>query len=80
MSEEQSEIQKLKEAHDYYVTTVEILSQRIQFYAEEFDAVKNMIAFFKQMAMDLRLKIQSMEPTKEAIDGQENGATEGAPV
>lgn len=79
MSEEQSEIQKLKEAHDYCVTVVELLTNRFNFYHGEFEGVNNMVKFFKQMALDLRKKIEDLEPKGEQ-NGEENGAAEGTPV
>lgn len=65
-----SEIDQLKKAHDLYVTTVQILTQRVQFYAEEFDAVKQLVEFHKALAKDLNEKIKALEPKEEPVDGE----------
>ena len=69
MAEESTELERLKKAHDLYVTTFQILTHRVQFYAEEFDGVKELIDFHKRMAHDLRSKIEALEP-KEETDGE----------
>jgi hypothetical protein len=63
-------IEELKKSHDFYVITVQILSQRIQFFAEEFDAIKSLIQFHQAMIKALAKKIDALEP-KEPKDGQE---------
>jgi hypothetical protein len=63
-------LEQLKLAHDYYVTTLQILSQRCQFYAEEFEAVGNLVKFHKGMLEQLKQKIEALEPKKEGESGE----------
>jgi hypothetical protein len=58
-------IDQLKKFHDFYVTSAQILSQRIQFYVEEFDTVKELVEFHKNMALKIREDIEKLEPKKE---------------
>lgn len=65
-----SEIDQLKKAHDLYVTTVQILTQRVQFYAEEFEGVKRLIEFHTAVAKDLKEKIEALEPKEDPVNGE----------
>ena len=58
-------VDQLKKTHDFYITVAQILSQRIQFYAEEFTAVTELINFNKDMAKKLAEIIESLEAKKE---------------
>lgn len=66
---EELAVDQLKTAHDVYVTTAQILSQRIQFFAEEFESITAIVNFHKDMAKKLRVKIEEMEPKKDE-DGE----------
>lgn len=59
------EIEKLKVAHDHCVNAHQIITQRTQFYSEEFDAVKGCAEFLKEMALKLRGQIEALEPKEE---------------
>lgn len=50
-------IDQLKSVHDLYATTVQILTQRVQFYAEEFDGVNKLIQFYLEQMKELKAKI-----------------------
>lgn len=66
-----SDIDKLKVAHDHCLNAHQIITQRTQFYTEEFDAVKGCADFLKEMATKLRGQIESLEPKEEkAADEQ----------
>lgn len=59
---------QLKKVHDFYVTQHQILSQRVQFYAEEFDGVKELIDFNRDMAIKLKAIIEAKEPKAENVE------------
>jgi len=62
------QIDTLKKTHDYYITMAQILSQRVQFYAEEFDGVKELISFCKIIAETVKKSIDALEPKDEKIE------------
>lgn len=66
----QLDVNQLKEIHDIYAATAEILAHRVAFYHEEFDGVKKMISFYKAILADYRAKIEALEPKKVETDGQ----------
>lgn len=78
--EQKTELEQLKLAHDYYVTALQILTQRTQFYAEEFEAVGNLVKFFQTMAKELKSKIEAIEPKKEGENVEGPEEPEGTPV
>ena len=58
---DQNSIEALKKAHDHYVNAHQIITQRTQFYAEEFEAVQGCTAFLKRMAISLKEQIEKLE-------------------
>ena len=74
-----NDINELKKAHDYYITVAMILSSRVQFYAEEFQGVTEIIEFNKKMAQDLKVKIEELEPKE--VKAEEHGeSTDGTAI
>lgn len=72
MEQKEVSLDQLKKIHDLYVITVQILTQKCQFFAEEFQSVTELIEFHKSMAKANREKIEELEPPKkEAKDGEE---------
>lgn len=58
-------LDNLKKVHDFYATTIQILTQRVQFYAEEFDAVKAMLEFYHLQLLEIKKQIAELEPKSE---------------
>lgn len=65
------EVEKLKIAHDHCINAHQIITQRTQFYSEEFDAVKGCTEFLKEMASKLRAQIEALEPKEEKVDNEQ---------
>lgn len=62
---DQSELLKQKKAaHDYIATAVQILTTRVQFYAEEFEGIHQTVSFLKNMLAQIRTDIEKIEPPK----------------
>jgi len=62
----QEEILKQKKsAHDYIATAVQVLTTRVQFYAEEFEGMHMTIQFLRNMRDQIRKDIELIEPPKE---------------
>lgn len=51
----------LKKIHDYHATQSNLLKTRFQFYYEEFDGIKELVAFSDGMAKELNDKIEALE-------------------
>ena len=64
-TELEKELNELKKAHDLYATAHHILSHRIQFYAEEFKGVEEILEFFKKLAQEIKAKVETLEPKAE---------------
>jgi hypothetical protein len=58
-------LESLKKAHYYFATAVQILSQRVSFYAEEFQEAQNTIHFLTVLRDDAKKKVDEIEPPKE---------------
>lgn len=56
----------LKKIHDYHATQSHILKTRVQFYYEEFDGIKELVAFSDGMAKELSEKIKTLSLAEEA--------------
>jgi len=67
---EEVDIKKLKEIHDFYVCTLQILTTK-QFYFEEMEAVKGLVDFYKQCRLDIFKKIEELEPKEEKTETEE---------
>lgn len=61
---EDNQLEQLKKAHTYFASAVQILTQRVQFYAEEFQTVSNTVAFLSHLRDDAWSKVQELEPAK----------------
>ena len=59
-----TELDALKRAHDHYATAIQILTQRVQYYHEEFQAVQNMVAFFEHLKEQTLQAVYKIEPPK----------------
>jgi hypothetical protein len=71
-----TDIEKLKIAHDHCVNAHQIITQRTQFYSEEFDAVKGCAEFLKEMALKLRGQIEALVPKEdEKVADEQNDQT-----
>lgn len=57
---EKVDIKKLKEIHDIYVCTLQILTTK-QFYFEELEAVKGLIEFYQKCRLDVFNNINEIE-------------------
>lgn len=67
----------LIKSYNHFATSNQILTQRVQFYFEEFDGVKLLVEFNKMMADNLKAQIDKIEaeeaknveaePSKEAV-------------
>jgi hypothetical protein len=65
-------LESMKRVHDYYVMTLQILTQKCQFFHEEFQGANDLVAFYKAMIKAQRENIEALEPKKEEKqDGQE---------
>ena len=51
-----------KIAHDYYATAVEVLTTRIRYLPEEFEAIHQLITFLKQCKSEILADIHKEEP------------------
>lgn len=71
------QIDELKKLHDYHATVIQIITQRVQFYVEEFQGVSELVEFYKKMCIELKSKIEALE--KEQSDVKEE-PTNGTPV
>jgi len=71
------QIDELKKLHDYHATVCQILTQRVQFYVEEFEGVQNLVQFYSKMCAELKIKIEAAE--KEQSNVKEE-STDGTPV
>lgn len=63
-NEENVELNKLKEIHDYYLCTLQILNTK-QFYFEEFVAIQDLYKFHQACRADVLAKINELAPKKE---------------
>lgn len=62
---DQSELLKQqKAAHDYIATAVQILTTRVQYYAEEFEGTHQTIQFLRNMLAQIKADIEKIEPPK----------------
>lgn len=57
-----TELDALKRAHDHYATAIQILTQRVQYYHEEFNAVQQMVAFFTHLKDHAYQAVIKIEP------------------
>ena len=65
-------LEQMKRVHDHYVMTLQILTQKCQFFHEEFQAVNDLITFYRAMVKAQRENIEALEPKKEENkDGKE---------
>lgn len=65
MSEQKSQLDTLKSSHDYFASAVQVLSTRVQFYAEEFQGVANTINFLAALRDKVKADIEKIEPKVE---------------
>jgi len=70
-TELEKELNELKKAHDLYATAHHILSHRVQFYAEEFKGVEEILEFFKKLAQEIKAKVETLEPKEKAEEKTE---------
>ncbi len=62
---DQAEVLKQKKAaHDYIATAIQVLTTRVQFYAEEFEGMHQTISFLKNMRQQIQDDIEKIEPPK----------------
>lgn len=67
----QEDILKQKKiAHDYVATAVQVLTTRVQFYAEEFDGVSQSIQFLRNLRDSIRKEIELIEPPTQKEDAK----------
>lgn len=66
MTAEKTQLETMKSSHDYFSTAVQILTTRVQFYAEEFQGVSNTINFLSTLRDTLKADIEKIEPKQEA--------------
>ena len=59
-------LEQLKEIHDYYVVTIQILTQNTQHYFEEFEYIDKLVKFYKAILLDTKSKIDALTPKVEA--------------
>ena len=59
-------LEQLKEIHDYYVVTIQILTQNTQHYFEEFEYIDRLVKFYKAILLDTKSKIDALTPKVEA--------------
>jgi hypothetical protein len=62
-----SELDTLKQAHDYYATAVQLLTQRCKYFHEEFQGVSNTVGFLKQLQAQVLTAIHKIEPPAEKV-------------
>lgn len=65
-----SELDSLKSSYDYFASAVQVLSTRVQFYAEEFQGVANTINFLSTLRDQVKTKIEEIEPPVKAEKAQ----------
>lgn len=51
-----------KAAHDYVATAVQVLTTRVQFYAEEFEGIHQSIQFLRNFRDQIKREIEVIEP------------------
>lgn len=61
-TQQKTELDALKQAHDYYATAIQILTQRVKYFHEEFHSVMNTVAFFKHLQQETLNAIYKIEP------------------
>jgi hypothetical protein len=68
MSEENLDLNQLKKLHAQYVFIHQALTQRLQYYPDEFEIAKDAVQTITAMANNLSDKIQSMLPPEPPDD------------
>lgn len=56
--------------HDIYAVTHQVLTQKCMFHAEEFEFIGKVVAFHKENMLQIRKKLEELEPKKEVNDGE----------
>ena len=63
MTQDQTDILKQKKAaHDYIATAVQVLTTRVQFYAEEFEGIHQTVHFLRNFRDQIKKEIEVIEP------------------
>jgi hypothetical protein len=64
-SEQEKHLENLKRLHDYYVVAVQHYTQKMTFLFDEFDFVKEQVAYFRHQIKAILAEIHKIEPPKE---------------
>lgn len=57
-------LRQKKAAHDYVATAVQVLTTRVQFYAEEFEGIHQTVQFLRNFRDQIKKEIEVIEPPK----------------
>lgn len=70
--QKEKELSALKNAHDHYANSIQILTQRVQYYPEEFQTVSNTVEFLSTLKNQVKSEIEKYTPvtTEEAKEAQ----------